>query len=190
MLRVADQWHDSDLGRQRRGNEDRYFVQSPLFVVADGMGGAQAGEVASELAVKAFRSFVLMAERSRKNGSSFATVASTIAFQSVTASERACAANISSAANATAIKVETLAMPLGRAQHAGRCTARKVAGAGPSIGANGRDRTHSSATVCRAWLRGLASFMVVASAMTSQGNVTDGAAKMRRRNHPIRSPPA
>jgi serine/threonine protein phosphatase PrpC len=55
VLRVAEQWYDSDVGRQRQGNEDNYFVQSPLFVVADGMGGAQAGEVASEMAVEAFR---------------------------------------------------------------------------------------------------------------------------------------
>ncbi len=54
MLRVAEQWADSDLGRQRQGNEDSFFVRSPLFVVADGMGGAQAGEVASETAVRAF----------------------------------------------------------------------------------------------------------------------------------------
>src|SRR3712207_8302488 len=54
MLRVAEQWADSDLGRQRQGNEDSFFVRSPLFVVADGMGGAQAGEVASATAVRAF----------------------------------------------------------------------------------------------------------------------------------------
>ena len=47
MLRIAEQWHGSDLGLQRQGNEDNYFVRAPLFVVADGMGGAQAGEVAS-----------------------------------------------------------------------------------------------------------------------------------------------
>jgi len=52
MLRIAEQFHASDLGRQRQGNEDNYFVRSPLFVVADGMGGAQAGEVASEIAVR------------------------------------------------------------------------------------------------------------------------------------------
>jgi protein phosphatase len=55
MLRVADHWHGSDVGRQRQGNEDNFFVRAPVFVVADGMGGAQAGEVASELAVEAFR---------------------------------------------------------------------------------------------------------------------------------------
>src|SRR5918997_6786736 len=54
MLRIAEHFHDSDLGRQRSGNEDSLFVRAPLFVVADGMGGAQAGEVASEMAVRAF----------------------------------------------------------------------------------------------------------------------------------------
>ncbi len=55
MLRVAEKWQGSDVGRQRQGNEDNYFVQSPLFVLADGMGGAQAGEVASEITIEAFR---------------------------------------------------------------------------------------------------------------------------------------
>jgi PPM family protein phosphatase len=54
MLRIAEHFHASDLGRQRQGNEDSYFVRAPLFVVADGMGGAQAGEVASEMAVESF----------------------------------------------------------------------------------------------------------------------------------------
>jgi serine/threonine protein phosphatase PrpC len=54
MLIISEQFHASDLGRQRQGNEDNYFVRAPLFVVADGMGGAQAGEVASEMAVESF----------------------------------------------------------------------------------------------------------------------------------------
>ena len=52
---IAEHWHGSDLGRQRQGNEDNFFVRAPLFVVADGMGGAQAGEVASEMAVEVLR---------------------------------------------------------------------------------------------------------------------------------------
>lgn len=54
MLRIAEQWYGSDVGRQRQGNEDNFFVRAPLYVVADGMGGAQAGEVASQLAVETF----------------------------------------------------------------------------------------------------------------------------------------
>ena len=54
MLTVAEHFSDSDLGRQRQGNEDALYVRPPLFVVADGMGGAQAGEVASDMAVRAF----------------------------------------------------------------------------------------------------------------------------------------
>src|SRR4051812_47036822 len=54
MLRVVEVFKKSDTGRQRRANEDNLFVAEPLFVVADGMGGARAGEVASQTAVDAF----------------------------------------------------------------------------------------------------------------------------------------
>ncbi|HKB94415.1 MAG TPA: Stp1/IreP family PP2C-type Ser/Thr phosphatase [Gaiellaceae bacterium] len=43
----------TDTGRKRRRNEDAYVIAPPLFAVADGMGGAQAGEVASKLAAAA-----------------------------------------------------------------------------------------------------------------------------------------
>jgi serine/threonine protein phosphatase PrpC len=55
MLRVSEFAAASDVGRVRKANEDSYYVRSPLFVVADGMGGAQAGEVASKIAVDSFK---------------------------------------------------------------------------------------------------------------------------------------
>ena len=45
----------TDPGRRRRHNEDSYVCEPPVFAVADGIGGAQAGEVASGLAAAALR---------------------------------------------------------------------------------------------------------------------------------------
>jgi PPM family protein phosphatase len=52
-LRIVEQAGRTDVGRQRSANEDSLIVNPPLFAVADGMGGAKAGEVASALAVEA-----------------------------------------------------------------------------------------------------------------------------------------
>ena len=54
MLRAAETIVRTDVGRQRRSNEDSSFASPSVFVVADGMGGAQAGEVASQMVVEAF----------------------------------------------------------------------------------------------------------------------------------------
>ena len=41
----------TEVGNVREHNEDNLLATSPLFVVADGMGGHEAGEVASQIAV-------------------------------------------------------------------------------------------------------------------------------------------
>jgi len=52
-MRIAQSAGDTNTGRKRRRNEDNFVRKPPLFAVADGMGGAQAGEVASSLAATA-----------------------------------------------------------------------------------------------------------------------------------------
>ncbi|TMM27665.1 MAG: Stp1/IreP family PP2C-type Ser/Thr phosphatase [Actinobacteria bacterium] len=55
MSTVRQLGHGTDTGKKRRRNEDDYVVEPPLFAIADGMGGAQAGELASSLAAGAVR---------------------------------------------------------------------------------------------------------------------------------------
>ena len=54
MIRVAEHVARTDTGHQRSTNEDAHLARAPVFVIADGMGGAQAGEVASQLAIMHF----------------------------------------------------------------------------------------------------------------------------------------
>jgi PPM family protein phosphatase len=56
-MRLGDSAGRTDPGRVRRRNEDAFVLDPPLFAVADGMGGAQAGEVASRLAAATFREY-------------------------------------------------------------------------------------------------------------------------------------
>jgi len=50
----------TDVGRKRTNNEDSLFINEDqnLYVVADGMGGHQAGEVASKLVVETIRDYM------------------------------------------------------------------------------------------------------------------------------------
>jgi serine/threonine protein phosphatase PrpC len=54
VLRVIEEAARTDTGRQRSANEDAYFARSPVYAVADGMGGARAGEVAAQIAAGVF----------------------------------------------------------------------------------------------------------------------------------------
>jgi protein phosphatase len=55
-LRIVEQAGKTDVGRQREANEDTFVIDVPLFAVADGMGGAQAGEIASQMAKEVLES--------------------------------------------------------------------------------------------------------------------------------------
>ena len=56
-LLILDAGACTDVGRQRQSNEDALLLSDPVFAVADGMGGARAGEVASAMAVAALHDF-------------------------------------------------------------------------------------------------------------------------------------
>ena len=53
----------TDIGRERKINEDFYYISEPedkikLFILADGMGGYNAGEVASKMAVETVKEYI------------------------------------------------------------------------------------------------------------------------------------
>jgi protein phosphatase len=54
MLHIVEHVGRTDVGRQRSVNEDALVEAPPFFAVADGMGGAKAGEVASAMAAESF----------------------------------------------------------------------------------------------------------------------------------------
>ena len=65
-LGVVDEAGITQTGHVRRNNEDSYLIRGDLFMIADGMGGAAAGEVASAMCAEAFAEIDLI--RSRGDG--------------------------------------------------------------------------------------------------------------------------
>ncbi len=57
---------DRGLNPNRLNNEDSFLIAEPLFIVADGLGGELAGEIASKMTVEKFRDF--FDEATRENG--------------------------------------------------------------------------------------------------------------------------
>jgi len=54
----------TDTGRRRTVNEDAHLAELPVFIVADGMGGHEAGDRASAAVVEVFRSLLHRAQHS------------------------------------------------------------------------------------------------------------------------------
>ena len=62
----------TDIGKERKANEDFYYISKPedkikLFILADGMGGYNAGEVASKMATEAVRDYIQNKKKKKKS---------------------------------------------------------------------------------------------------------------------------
>lgn len=63
MIGIVDSAGQSQTGHVRTSNEDSYLMRGPLFMVADGVGGAAAGEIASTMCAEAFAEIDLIRQR-------------------------------------------------------------------------------------------------------------------------------
>ncbi|MDO8886813.1 Stp1/IreP family PP2C-type Ser/Thr phosphatase [Candidatus Oleimmundimicrobium sp.] len=57
----------TDIGKIREINEDAYIANGTIFAVADGMGGHNAGEIASSLALKTLAKNIFLEKELKKN---------------------------------------------------------------------------------------------------------------------------
>jgi protein phosphatase len=65
---MLEAYGQTDVGRRRKLNEDNYLVDSEtnLYAVCDGMGGHNAGEVASKMSIETIESFIQKSHREKE----------------------------------------------------------------------------------------------------------------------------
>lgn len=65
---MIESFGKTDVGRRRKLNEDNFLVdkETHLYAVCDGMGGHNAGEVASKMAIEALDSFIQRSHREKE----------------------------------------------------------------------------------------------------------------------------
>jgi serine/threonine protein phosphatase PrpC len=65
---MIEAYGQTDVGRRRKLNEDNFVVdpEASLFAVCDGMGGHNAGEVASKMAIETLESFIQKSHKEKE----------------------------------------------------------------------------------------------------------------------------
>ena len=65
---MIESYGHTDVGRRRKLNEDNFVVdpEAHLYAVCDGMGGHNAGEVASKMAIETLESFIQKSHKEKE----------------------------------------------------------------------------------------------------------------------------